>query len=63
MTYLILKSGLIDGAKLLQQYDRILDQIIFTTIHETCVGNFALCNCDVIAAQITVGEWIFPTSF
>ena len=29
----------------------------------TCVGSFALCICDVIAAMITVELYLFPASF
>ena len=36
---------------------------ILAAFSSMCVGNFALFIRDVIAAQITVGLWRFPTSF
>ena len=58
MAYLIFQPLFIDGAQLFQQHYGIFIHIVAAG-----VGSFALFIFEVIAAQITVGLCLFPTSF
>lgn len=63
MAYLIFQPLFIDGAQLFQQHYGIFIHIVAAGIQFNMRRQLRLVIFEVIAAQITVGLCLFPTSF
>ena len=63
MTYFIFQPLFVNGRNCSSKTTESFARSYLSQFNSTCVGSFALCICEVIAAQITVGLCRFPILF